>query len=499
VAAGSSLGLWDPWSGHPRQALRGHAQRIGCLAFSTDSAWLVSGDAAGELRSWRTTTGESGHGLSHQGDIVSLALSGDGAWLAWGARDGVVLVSAWSPHSIDRIRQIEGQGRPVVALRFSADHQWLVIGKGAMPERGAPQSRQDARHGARPEADAAASQLRLWNVARGELTQAHPLADLTLTDLATSRDGRWLALGGRSGEVRLVAPDDGRALRRWPREQQGITAAALSPDQHWLATGREDGHVSLWNPDGGRLLRDMPVHRAPVSALGFSSDGRWWASGAADGSLLLWGRGRPHPLRARPGLCHLSFCPGGHWLALAGQDGHVQLLPLQDPLPSTLPTLHKAPGGILALRFSAHSHLLAWLDGLGNVTCCDPVSGLVRSTHRLAVANLVSAALSNDLRWLAGATREGLLRLWDLNSNREVWRAHLPAGGETALLFSPDDRVLQACDGSGSRTDWDVAAGPCLQRRDASFPGLVCRALAGVGAGFPEATLETGGFRLVPD
>lgn len=479
VAAGSSLGLWDAWSGHPTQPLKGHVDRIGCLAFSPDGAWLVSGDAAGLLQTWHVATGQPGARLQQQGDLSGLALSGDGRWLAWGARDGTVLVSHWAPQGIERVRQIEGQGAAVAGLRFSPDHRWLVIGKRAV-------------------ADASAqATVRLWSTEAGELQAEHAVPGVALACLAVSPCGRWLALGGGRGEVCMIASEDGRLLRRFPCEAVGVSCLALSPDGQWLVSGREDGAVGLWQPQKGELLREMKVHTGPVKAVAFSSDGRWWASGADDGTVLLWGRGRAHPLRARRGLRCLDFCPHGRWLALAGSSGAVQLLPLRDPLPKELVLVHQGGPALVGLCFSAHGQLLVWADQAGKVTCWDPVSHHVRSSPTLPVRALETVAVSDDLRWLAASGRAGELLLWDLNVDRAVWQRQLPGGAAQHLRFDADSAVLHAAGEDGSQSDWAVASGDCQAQHVAPAAHLACRGLVPAGRALHDAPLADDSIRLV--
>lgn len=479
VAAGATLGLWDAVSGHPKQVLRGHAAELGCLAFSPDGAWLVSGDAAGLLQTWRVADGKAMARLERQGDLTGLAVSGDGQWLAWGARDGTVLVSQWTPQGIERVRQIEGQGAAVAGLRFSPDHRWLVIGK-----------RQTS-------GTAAQATVRLWNTEVGELQAEHAVPGTLLACLAVSPCGRWLAIGGARGEVCMIASDDGRLLRRFPRDEVGVSCLALSPDGQWLVSGREDGHVGLWHPRKGELLREMRVHNVPVSAVAFSADGRWWASGAEDGTVLLWGRGKAHPLHVRKGLRCLDFCPQGRWLAMAGRAGAVQLLPLRDPLPKAPLLVHQGGPALVGLRFSAHGQLLLWADETGKVSCWDPVSHQLRSSPTLPVQGLVSIAVSDDLRWLAASGGTGELVLWDLNRDALAWRQSLPGGAASHLRFSADGAQLHAAREDGTQSDWSVEEGRPLAHWPGLASHLACRGLVHAGVPLHAEPLADGSIQFV--
>jgi WD40 repeat protein len=483
VAAGRSLTLWDPASGHPKHALQGHAERITCLAFSPDGDWLIGGDAGGDLCVWDTAAGQGGRRLQQQGELTGMALSGDGAWLAWGARDGTVQVSAWTPQTLDRVRQIEGQGAPVAGLRFTPDHRMLVIGKSAGRRSGAPRGL-----------------VRLWSTERGELETEHAMDDAPLSCLAMSPDGRWLAVGSPTGEVRIIGSVDGRTLRRFVRDEVGIGCLALSPDKPWLVSGDDAGRVSLWQADTGALLRDMSVHRSALTVLGFSADGHWWASGAVDGTVLLWGRGSAHPVQAARGLESLSFCPRNRWLALAAQDGTVHLVPLREPIVKVLPVAHRATAGAKGLRFSAHGELLVWASEEGVVTCWDPVSQQVRSHHTLPLPGLKTFTLSDDLCWLAASANDGSLLLWDLRLDRPVWRHTAPhAGGAARLLIDAEAQVLHATGDDGTQTDWALSTGQWLGQRGGAGPQYRCLGLLPPRPGLHVSPLARDSIRLLQE
>jgi len=451
VAAGPAVSLWDAWGGHHQRALRGHEHTVCCLAFSPDGQSVISGDEGGCLQHWQVATGQS-QAQWHQADtaLSSLSFSGDGAWLAWGDRAGRVWVQPWPATSFGAAQALDGPALPVRALRFTPDHQalWVVQAAdvGVAPLRSLPRG-----------------QMRVWRMASARFEAGHALGELAATCWVASPCARWLALGDTCGAVRLVATQDGGALRQFPHETLATTSLALSPDQQWLASGRQDGQVSVWQPQKGELLREMQVHRAPVSSLGFSADGRWWASGAQDGTVLLWGRGKPYPLQVRPGLRSLSFCPHNRWLALAGGSGAVQLLPLREPKVKEVPVVFEGRTGIVALQFSAHGQLLVWACADASITSWDPASAQLRSTQALPLHGLQGFALSDDLRWLAASSPAGELLLWDFNAARPVWLHPLPtSAGPVQLLFNAQASVLHACAQDGSQSDWDVASGQCL-------------------------------------
>jgi WD40 repeat protein len=68
----------------------------------------------------------------------------------------------------------------------------------------------------------------------------------------------------------------------------GATSFAYSLSGRFLAVGGEDGCVRLWDLKGAREAVRLPGHTGRIESLAFSPDGRWLASGSQDKRVQLW-------------------------------------------------------------------------------------------------------------------------------------------------------------------------------------------------------------------
>jgi len=74
-------------------------------------------------------------------------------------------------------------------------------------------------------------------------------AEGPITDVAISRDNRWLVIGSDDRTVRLcdLSAKDPAANPAVLRGHAGaVSAVAISPDNRWLVTGSYDNSARLW-------------------------------------------------------------------------------------------------------------------------------------------------------------------------------------------------------------------------------------------------------------
>jgi WD40 repeat protein len=181
--------------------------------------------------------------------------------------------------------------------------------------------------------------------------------------LATVSCDRFSA--GRPHEVKVWDSDTGRLLRSW--EGSGhLFALAFSPDGKWLALGGENGLVKVLDWERNRTVFEQREHKGAVTALAFSRDGRRLASaGTGDQSVKVieTDRWRVKSAAEAPGvLCDLTFSHDNRRLAGISRDmvklwdvtTGQELLTLRGA-----PQRHRDPSFNARLAFSPDGRLLA--------------------------------------------------------------------------------------------------------------------------------------------
>jgi WD40 repeat protein/serine/threonine protein kinase len=434
----SAVKVFDTATGKLLLAMQGtHSGTVEGVAFSPDGKRIASASTGldfarlrrGDLKALSSTRGEvflwdaeTGQKLFRWPGCNTVAFSRDGAYLAAPGLNRTITV--WDTRTGKEFATVSGHIGKVRSLAFSADGKRL----------------------------AAASFVLL--PAGGGMLQLK--RDFKLWDLST-RSEVTAELRGNPGQVvRLDWSPDGRFL---------ATAAGNSVRLWDLTTGEE--HCALASP-------------APFVEIRFSPDSKLLATADLTlGAVKVWDVATGRGLHTLPGLSGSLTCvafAGGptRLLARGSRDGRVTLWDLAaTPNPLFLPG-HATP--VTSVAFTRDSrHLATTSPDKQTVIVWDTRTGA--PVHRLK-CYAFQVAFSRDGRLLACASgdpvhadREGTIRIWDLETQREL---ALLRGGKhsryiTAVAFSPDGKLLASASGdfrnprldaqSGEVRVWDVDTG----------------------------------------
>ena len=298
----------------------------------------------------------------------------------------------------------------------------------------------------------------------------------SVTALASSSDGRWLAVRRDDDAVVLWDAVAKRPVTELPGDGYS-KALALSPQGTLLAWGNEDASgtamVSLWSVLEQKEVARFP-HSAAIVSIAFTRDTKVMAALAYDGTVRVWDvespRGvtnfptatadvwDPHGTRAKVLTDHYGcvlFSPDGHWLALGLAEPRVRLRDRITGEDRVLPVREEADG-ITALAFSPDSQRLAAGFGAGDTDV--HVWDLGTNTEtRLAghSRRILGLAFSPDGRTLASASADRTLRLWDLTRGEELRRFQGHTDEVWALTWPPESKDLVTGGRDGSVRYWD--------------------------------------------
>jgi WD40 repeat protein len=280
-AAQGAVKVWDAADGRYLKTLdRHHQGGATFLAFNPKGTRLATAGVDKLVQVWDWPSGDHLKTLitpkGHKEQIQDLAFNADGALLASGSQDCVVV---WDVATFLPRHTLPTAGNGV--LGFTPDGGTLVAGPHDVPDG---QTRAFTRWNV--ETGAQHGKARGVPGPRGPGTMCGRL----------SRDGRTVYLMNYNPpEARLGAYDAGTCTARYPNPGHSgrVWSVAFRPDGCMLASGGVDGQVCLWDLESqpgatSPPARQLGVHRNYVWAVTFSPDGRLLASSSTNGQVILW-------------------------------------------------------------------------------------------------------------------------------------------------------------------------------------------------------------------
>ncbi|MBI4487532.1 MAG: PD40 domain-containing protein [Deltaproteobacteria bacterium] len=283
-----------------------------------------------------------------------------------------------------------------------------------------------------------------------------------------------------------------RAVEEWNEvsrlEVDGyVSSVSFSPDSRLLASDsyvlyedrRHTNAVLLWDVVSDRELRRIGNLKDWVTWVAFSPDGALLAWGSTDNTIHLWHISSWRELSCFKGYGGNNFCasfsPDGRFLASGGndQDCKEQIFFWEIPSGKEVRRLAMGDGGTYwCVAFSPDGRHLAsgsnpigpWAKGDISLILWDVSSGKEVCCLKGYREWITSVSFSPDGKLLASGSRDGIARLWEVSSAKEIWRNKVQSGSlpVESVAFSPDGKIL-ATGSSFEISIWDVSSGRRVQ------------------------------------
>jgi len=301
--------------------------------------------------------------------------------------------------------------------------------------------------------------------------------------------GRQFVSAGMDGTVRLWDIASGVEIRRFNGHKGPVESVSASPAGDYLLSCSQDKTIRLWKVETGKEVRRFLGHGGWVYGVAFSPDGKLalsagtrWGGTANDDFPRLWDVETGHEIRRFQGhsdaILGVAFSPDGRRALSASFDGTVRLWDV-----ATGQELHSFPhtSRVYAVAFSPDGR--QFISGCGGSSLkdgavFDPINCVIRlwdiesgrevRQFKGHTAGVRTVAWSPNGRYILSASSgeyfdasrwqppsEVGIRLWETGTGRQVCRFNTPHS-IGSLAFAPDGRTFLSSGGNGSICLWEL-------------------------------------------
>lgn len=366
----------------------GHLASVRSVAFSANSAYIVSGSADNTVKVWNAETRkELIPALSgHSSMIKCVAFAPDGNSVASGSEDKTINI--W--HISEALQDLE-------------------------------KAVEDSTH--------TASLSKSFEV----VLEGHANG---VTSVVFSPDGKLIASGCDDNTVGIWHVDTG--MPKFPLlkyHRKSVNIVAWSPDSRLIASGSSDTTIILWNADNGTLHRVLYGHSGYVTSIAFSPNEKHLVSGSYDNTIRIWsleaGMQAHQVLHGHSdAVKSVAYSANGNLIVSASYDKTVRVWVAKSGAEFTRPlTGHEC--SVLSAVFTPDGKYIISTDEDGHVYFWDVNAGI--KVLRLNDNPITSVAVTPDSKHALFALIHGIVFIWDLEAEKFI---NFPLVGHNHIIFS---------------------------------------------------------------
>jgi WD40 repeat protein len=422
VTSGRADGAIKVWnsSGELQRTIQGDDNDSNCVALAKDDKTLLVGNS--QVKLFDVNTGDLIRTLTRKtitSNHVLISPNGESALNIGVSEEGDTAgtdVYLWKTASGEFSRKLDGFKLGIVALTLAPDARLISADSDKL--------------------------ITIWDLRKAKISSTLPVSEEIKT-VVVSPEAKTLAVGGGDffgpGSIWLFDLTTGQLKHKLAGHLLPVRSVMFSKNGSELLSGSGDGTIKFWDVATGQEKRTIRNGTLPVHVVAFSPDEKRVIAGSADGKINVWDLATETVVKTlqnqTSGVFSLVFSPDGKFFITAGPN--TAGFSVWETATLTLKSSIKH--GLLkpaAIKFVNNSSVVI-SNANGPVQLWNVADGKLIGTllvHELAGSSL---ALIKH-RYLASASQDGAIQLFDLVNNKLLATVYRPRQSEISNALPQD-------------------------------------------------------------
>ncbi|QUC16030.1 uncharacterized protein UV8b_00271 [Ustilaginoidea virens] len=314
--------------------------------------------------------------------------------------------------------------------------------------------------------------------------ESHPLQAFRVAAVAFSSDSTRLASASDDDTIKIWDAHSGNCLQTLTGHKDSVHAVAFSGDSTWLASALEDETVKIWDTRRWNCVQTLEGYNGSIDSVAFSCDSVQLASVSWENIIKIWDTSnwtclKTLPHHSKPGF-PLAF--SGDFTRLASVSDEFTLKVWDTHSWTCLQTFEGRSDSV-SIVFSPNSTQIVSASDDGIIKIWDVRDGTCLQTLTAHIDRVYAMAFSNDSIWLASASRDttikiwnlasasidGTVKIWDVSSNVDLKSLEGHCLAVESVAFTHNSTWLASASEDRTIKIWETSNGKCLKTLEGHY------------------------------